>query len=987
MNQQSFKTLRNRILAALGAIVILIFALLAFMQANQNRIVEQNTSYLEDITRQTARRLDDVLNNALSSVRVMAQVYQDALISPNINTADASTLVDIGNFDAVFFTLPDGMTYDNQGQSVQCNSQEFYVNGMAGNYGVCAVSESLFGEQNTMVFYAPIFYDDEVIGVISGSYSEEQLSGFLETYMFKVSTSTYLCRPDGTIIGSSSPMSATESNALNLYAPGSLKDITFDELEQKFASEESVGFTYEGASGIGTAYLMKLTSYDWLILRTFPSSITSSMIERATQAGLILVMGMVVAAALFVVVLIIQARRQKDQLLLERQQATRIIDASTNLFAGLVSVNLNENTYQFLKAGSSLAGIEPAGNFDNLRTYWESTSASQGRSLIKEATERSYLNKNFLPDVPFLQFEYKALSQGKESWFQVSILCVHRNDAGHPDALLIAIQDVTQAKEEEMKSHQALEDAYRAAENASKAKSDFLNSMSHDIRTPMNSIMGFTAIASMYIDDKERVKESLANISSASKHLLGLINEVLDMAKIESGTIGLAEEEFDLPQVIDSLLSIINPQVNAKNLELKVDQSDIKHENVIGDSTRLQQVFVNIMGNSIKFTPAGGSISLHIRELPSRIADCGCYEFTFTDTGCGMSEEFIEKVFDPFTRENDSRVTKIEGTGLGMSIVKSVVSLMNGTIDVQSKLGEGTTFVVTVHLKLRDPGKEDLEALAGIRVLVVDDDLVACEGATIMLDDIGMRPDYRLSGAEGIDAVETATEEDDPYRAVILDWQMPGMSGIEAAKKIREVTGNNVPIIIFSGYDWSMVEQEARAVGVDAFISKPLFRSRLIQVMKELIVGKREELADPMEALKSCQLEGSRVLLVEDNVMAATLAQELIELTGATVDHAENGVIAVEMVQEHPASTYDLILMDIQMPEMNGYQATEAIRALGKTTRPDLAEIPIIALSADAFTEDVKHAKAVGMNDHMSKPLEIDRLVKIFGQWIPKNSK
>ncbi len=477
------------------------------------------------------------------------------------------------------------------------------------------------------------------------------------------------------------------------------------------------------------------------------------------------------------------------------------------------------------------------------------------------------------------------------------------------------------------------------------------------------------------------MRECLTNITSASRHLLGLINEVLDMAKIESGTIGLSEEAFELSETVERLITIINPQIAAKNQELKVDLVDIKHEHVIGDPTRLQQVFVNIMGNAIKFTPEGGEIGLRITELPSRIPDSGCYEFIFSDTGCGMSPEFVKTVFDPFTRANDSRTTKVEGTGLGMAIVKSVVNMMNGDIEVESVEGEGTTFTVTVHLKLRDGAKEDLSELEGMRVLVVDDDLIACEGACLLLDDMGMRSEFVMSGKEGIEAVVKAEREGNPYNAVILDWRMPEMSGLETAKRIREVAVDQMPIIILSGYDWSIIEQEAREVGVDAFISKPLFRSRLVQVMKELISGEVKSISDEQVMLEELQFRGRRILLTEDNMMAATIAQELLELTGADVDHAENGKLAVDALLNHDPGHYDIVLMDIQMPVMNGYEAATAIREAA-AERPDMGEIPIIALSADAFAEDVKRTRSVGMNDHMAKPLEIDTLVRMLKKWV-----
>lgn len=984
MTTQSRSSARNKILAAVGAIVIVVAALMLFMNANRDRIVEQNSSYLEGSTQQTARRIDDLLTNSLSSIRTVALVFESNLTSSEVNPADATAMVRTTNFDYMIFTDTAGVSYTDSGMSGSAIGREYYEHGMRGEAGICAIENASFDENNIMVFYAPLYYDDQIIGVLSGVYRESTLSEFVTTFFFGEQTTTYLCASDGSIVARSTVFAVHANNAFDIYGGDELNDISLSQLESDFESGTSTSFTYRSSSGVGNAYMMKLPSYDWIILRTFPETITNEMVENATNAGMILVAGVIVAAALLVIVLLLQSRQRQKQLLLERQQATRIIDASTNLFTGLIAIDLAEETYEYLKGDCMGGEITPKGPYERLLEYWIDTTNEQDLSEVSATLQLANIREELSHDNPYIQFEFRAIRDNNPRWLQMSIICLNRNDKSIPQGALVAVQDVTQSKEAELAAHLALEEAYNAAESASQAKSDFLNSMSHDIRTPMNSIMGLTAIASMYVDDTARVRECLNNISSASKHLLGLINEVLDMAKIESGSISLSEEEFDLPETIESLLTIVHPQIDAKNLDLRVELVDIKHEHVIGDPTRLQQVFVNIMGNSVKFTPEGGSLGLRITELPSRISDCGCYEFTFSDTGCGMSEEFMKTVFEPFTRANDSRVTKVEGTGLGMAIVKNVVSLMNGTIEVDSTLGEGTVFTVTVHLKLRDAMQEDLAGLQGLRVLVVDDDEVACESASLLLEDIGMVPEYKLSGASGVEAVKRAYEEGRPYSAVILDWRMPGMSGIEAARRIREVSAGSVPIIIFSGYDWSMIEQEAREVGVDAFISKPLFRSRLVQVMKELLSGETADAVNEMEVLENCGYAGRRILLVEDNTMAAAIAEELLELTGAEVDHAENGSLAVDRLVGQAPHTYDVVLMDIQMPVMNGYQATEAIRGYGKSGRPDLAEIPIIALSADAFSEDIKHAKSAGMNAHIPKPLEIDTLVKTLAQWMPE---
>ncbi len=976
------RQLTGRVAAAVGALAIVLVALFLFMNANTDRILAQNDQYLAGSTQQTARRVDDLLTNALSSIQSAAAVYEESLGTADVDPQQVLQHTHSTQFDYFFFTAPDGTAYTEDGRVANASGREYYQEGMRNESGICAVEDSAFDGTNIVIFYAPLHYQGQVVGIISGVYMESTLTSYITTYFFGEQTTTYLCDRTGGIVARSSVFEVKAANAFDVYDPNDLNNISLGELEQAFELGESVSFRYTSSSGQGSAYLMQLPSYDWMLLRTFPESITNTMLLNANRAGIILVAGVAVAAALFIVVLVLQARRQRRQLLLERQDATRIIDASTNLFSRLLSVDLVNDGYEYLKSDERVEGLPVQGSYRELRQRWLDTVASQDVETVQRATDPNTLRAELVPGVPFYQYEYRSERDGAEAWMQVSALCLARDGAGTPTDILVAVQDVTEAKAQELANRHALEEAFRAAEHASQAKSDFLNSMSHDIRTPMNSIMGMTAIASMHVDDTERVRECLGNITSASRHLLGLINEVLDMAKIESGSISLSEEAFDIPETVENLLAMVNPQISAKGQNLKVELAGIQHEHVVGDPTRLQQVFVNIMGNAIKFTPEGGTITFKIRELPSRIPDSGCYEFVFSDTGCGMSPEFMERLFEPFTRANDSRVTNIEGTGLGMSIVKSVVSLMNGDIDVESELDAGTTFTVTVHLKLRDGADEDLSDLAGVKVLVVDDDEVACEGACALLDDIGMQASWRTSGPEGVEAVRAADAESQPFQAVILDWRMPGMSGLEAARAIREAVRGNIPIIILSGYDWSMIEQEAREAGVDAFISKPLFRSRLIQVMKELVQGEAHDPDSEMTLLEDCAFDGRRILLTEDNPMAAEIAREILELTGAVVDHAQNGKVALDMLTESGPGTYDLVLMDIQMPVMNGYEATAAIREAGEE-RPDLAQIPIIALSADAFAEDVKHAGAAGMNAHLSKPLEIVPLARTLREWMP----
>ena len=980
---------RNRILASLAAVVIVIIALLLFMAANTNRIYEQNARYLEGSTEQTARRINDLLSTSLGIIESAATVYENNSNVTDQDPAEIAAGIDMASFDYTFFTTVEGEAYRNDGLIENVVDREYFILGMRGESGICAYASAAFGEENIMVFFSPVFHNGNVVGVMSGVYREDTLSTYMNTEFFGVETSTFLCSSDGMIVARSIETDTDFENVFMLLESSRDTSISIQELREDFEAGIPASFVYNSNAGGGSTYATKLADFDWMLMRSFPETITNNMLENANFAGIILVAGVITAAGLLIIVLMVQSRKRQNVLLLERQEATRIIDASTNLFHSLLEVNLVENSYQYLKDEENLRNLPNSGSFDFLRNTLAKSANEEYTDVVLKSLDPDHIKRELKSGDPFYQFEYHIdardeAGQNKELWMQVSVLALARNNAGDPINILIAVQDVTEVKAREAAQRVALQEAFRAAEYASQAKSDFLNSMSHDIRTPMNSIMGMTAIASMHVNEPDRVSDCLANISSASHHLLGLINEVLDMAKIESGNISLAEEDFEISEMVENLMTIVHPQVEAKNQDLRTELVSIKHENVIGDPTRLQQVFVNIMGNAVKFTPEGGKIIMRIRELESSIHGSACYEFQFEDTGCGMSEEFLETIFEPFTRANDSRVTKVEGTGLGMSIVKSVIDLMNGSIDVESELGVGTTFTVTVHLKLRDTDEEDLSDIIKGHVLVVDDEEATCQVTCEMLNDIGMTSEYALSGRAGVEAVLEADKTDTPFNTVILDWRMPGMSGVEAAREIREKAKNHIPIIILSGYDWSLIESEARAVGVNAFIMKPLFRSRLIKVMRELLSGKKENPLDQSAILEGCEFDEKHILLTEDNAMAAEIASEIIGMTGAKVTHAENGRIAYELLINGEPGEYDLVLMDIQMPVMNGYEAAKAIRD-ASTDRPDLAKIPIIALSADAFAEDMKHAKASGMNAHIAKPLEIDSLVKVLGYWLEQS--
>ena len=537
-------------------------------------------------------------------------------------------------------------------------------------------------------------------------------------------------------------------------------------------------------------------------------------------------------------------------------------------------------------------------------------------------------------------------------------------------------------KDEELREQQdQLSFALAAAQQANKAKTMFLNSMSHDIRTPMNAIIGFTALAQTHIDNTEQVQDYLAKINTSSTHLLSLINDILDMSRIESGSVKLDEKPVHMPDLLHDLRTMIQGLIHSKQLNLYIDTQDVQHEDVITDKLRLNQILINIVGNAIKFTPVGGDIIIHLVERPCQTIGYTTYEFSIKDTGIGMSSEFVGHVFDTFAREQSSTVSGIQGTGLGMAITKNIVDMMGGTIEVESEEGKGSKFTVTLTLRLADqPVKyKPIPELQGARALVVDDDIDTCRSVCKMLRSIDMQPDWTVTGKEAVLRAQDAAELNEEYKVYIVDYLMPDMNGIETIRRIRRVIREDVPIIVLTAYDWSDFEKEAREAGATAFVAKPIFMSELRSVLTRPV-----QMEDTYESTEeSYDYSGKRVLLVEDNALNRELATTILEETGIQIDSVEDGIEAVNIINESPEDKYDLILMDIQMPRMDGYTATREIRTLPNNRK---ANIPIVAMTANAFDEDRRKAFECGMNGHIVKPVDMKEIAKIFDQILKKET-
>lgn len=524
----------------------------------------------------------------------------------------------------------------------------------------------------------------------------------------------------------------------------------------------------------------------------------------------------------------------------------------------------------------------------------------------------------------------------------------------------------------------AVEKAQREAERANRAKSEFLSNMSHDIRTPMNAIVGMTAIAAANMDNPDRVASCLRKISLSSQHLLGLINDVLDMSKIESGKLTLNVDVICLRETMESIVSIIQPQVKAKRQLFDVFIQNIRRENLYCDSVRLNQVLLNLLSNAMKFTPEEGSITVTVSQEDSpRGEGFVRTHFIVRDTGIGMSEEFQKKIFESFAREDSTRVQRTEGTGLGMAITKYIVDEMRGTIAVASRQGEGSEFHVTLDLEAA-PEDDETMRLPDWEMLVADDDEQLCRSAADSLRDMGVRAEWALSGPQAIDMARERHRQGRDYQVILLDWKIPGMDGIETARRLRAAIGDHVPILLISAYDWSDIEDQARQAGISGFLSKPLFRSTLYHGLLRFAGDEAARPEEPQETGRD--FSGVRILLAEDNELNWEIANELLTAQGFRLDWAENGQKCVELFESAEVGTYDLILMDLRMPVMNGYDATRAIRALD---RPDARTIPIIAMTADAFSEDIHRCLECGMDAHIAKPLDMRELLRLLQRYLP----
>lgn len=686
-------------------------------------------------------------------------------------------------------------------------------------------------------------------------------------------------------------------------------------------------------------------------------------------------------------------RMLRRSLSAEEQYRQAIVSEAVFVFNVNVTQNLIEEEFYEIVDGQmepvlSRMGLEAPCNADDFFLRWSKERVfPEDREVYTQTLNTHHLLEAYERGENELIIEVESSGSDEQPIVLRHTILLTKDGVSGDILALNNAKDITDVRAKDRETKKALLDAYEAADRANCAKTDFLSKMSHDIRTPMNAIIGMTAIAGTKLHDPDGMEECLAKVSAASKHLLSLINEVLDMSRIESGALTLDEEEFNLLNIIDSMVNMLSDAAREKKQKIEFRAHGVQNTNVRGDARRLQQIFANVISNSIKYTEEGGAISIEITETASQQEHVGCYVFVFKDNGIGMSEEFLQHIYDPFERADDVRTSKIQGTGLGLTISRNIIQMMGGDIQIESELGIGTIVTVTVPLKYQVPGVVNRKDLIGRTVLVVDDSPFAGETTNVLLSSMGMRGEWVQSGEEALDYMKEKRRKGEDVFAILLDVNMPGMNGMDTAKAIRRQEGVEIPIILVSAHEWVDIEVEARMAGVNSFIRKPFDKTRLLTAFRNFIpreVVKQTEETLELEQIGEADYSDKRILVVEDNDLNREIATEILSMTGAMIETAENGKEAVDMVVASEEGYYDLILMDLQMPVMNGYEATMSLRAM---EREDARKMPIVAMTANAFLEDIQQSKACGMNEHMSKPLDIDQLQRMLARWLTKQNR
>lgn len=948
-------------IAVLVGIALMVFQYFGFVSKT---IYEESVSHLTEVFHQSDNMLRELIDKNLTYLHMWGENLQNTASEEEIRDYIKKAQEDAG-FLEFYFLSADGNYKVITGETGYLGLQENIEEEIRQGNDVIA-NAAVPGKSQLLVFATPRahgIYQGFEYDAIAIAYENSDIIDVLDISAFNGNAQSFIVHPDGRVVVDHSFESW--GNVYNFFGVlrenSDMSEKEINKLSEKFKAgrTDAMLVNLDGRS----YYLVyeKSDIQDWMFLGLVQADIVNASMNSLQRSTMLLVGMIVLCIAAFFISLIIQksraSLRRKDTEILYRDELFQKLSMNVDD----VFLMLDAKTYE---ADYVSPNVEKLLGFTVEQIRKDIYVLGKLHPWDSENLKKNYLKGIQTSEQKEWDFEYVHQKTGERRWFHIVAM---GSEVNRKKKYILVMSDRTSDRN----MNQALSEAVRAAETANRAKSNFLSNMSHDIRTPMNAIIGFTTLAVSNIDDKKRVRDYLGKILSSSNHLLSLINDILDMSRIESGKIHLEETEVSLSDVLHDLKTIISGQIHAKQLELYMDAMDVTNEDVYCDKTRLNQVLLNLLSNAVKFTPAGGTVSVRIRQCPGTQKGSGLYDIRVKDNGIGMSQEFVKKIFSPFERERTSTVSRTQGTGLGMAITKNIVNMMGGTIEVHTEQGKGTEFIVRLPFRIQSEHQriEKIAELEGLKALVVDDDFNTCDSVTKMLVRVGMRSEWTLSGKEAVLRARQSMELGDAFHAYIIDWRLPDMNGIEVTRQIRSL-GDDTPIIILTAYDWSDIEVEARAAGVTAFCAKPMFMSDIRNTLMSAIGQKLAE--DTILPSVDSDFRGRCILLVEDNELNSEIAVEILNEYGFLVDTAENGVEAVQKVRNSTPGNYDLVLMDVQMPVMNGYEATKQIRALDD---PALAGITILAMTANAFDEDRKKALKCGMDGFLSKPIVIEELI------------
>ena len=960
--------MRKRLEIAVFLAVLLGIALTVsrYFEFVSKTVYEESVSHLTEVFHQSNNVLSELTNKNLTYLHMWSEYLQTTSSESKIRDYVEKAQNEAG-FLYFYFLSADGNYKMVTGETGYLGVQENLEDEI--RQGKDIITNAVVpGKSQLLIFASPQAhgsYQGFEYDAIAIAYENSDIVSVLDISAFHGYAKSYVVHPDGRVVIDHSLESwGAVYNFFGLLREHS--DISEQEIldlveQWKVGRTDAMLVNLDGMD----YYLVyeKSKLQDWIFLGLVRADIVNASMNNLQLSTMLLVGAVVCGIAALLIGLIVQKSRRslkrKDTEILYRDELFQKLSMNVDD----VSLMLDAKTY---KADYVSPNVERLLGITVEQIQKDICILGKLHSGNPEDPKKNYLKDILTQEQREWDFECIHQKTGERHWFHIVAM---GSDVNGMKKYILVMSDRTSDK----KMNQALAEAVRAAETANRAKSTFLSNMSHDIRTPMNAIIGFTTLAVSNIDNQERVRDYLGKILSSSNHLLSLINDVLDMSRIESGKIHLEETEVSLSDVLHDLKTIISGQIYAKQLDLYMDAVDVANEDVYCDKTRLNQVLLNLLSNAIKFTPAGGTVSVRLKQFPGTQKDSALYEIRVKDNGIGMSQEFAQKLFSPFERERTSTVSRIQGTGLGMAITKNIVNMMGGTIEVQTEQGKGTEVIVRLALRIQPEQRrtERIAELEGLKALVIDDDFNTCDSVTKMLAKVGMRSEWTLSGKEAVLRARQSMELGDAFHAYIIDWRLPDMNGIEVTRQIRSL-GDDTPIIILTAYDWSDIEVEARAAGVTAFCAKPLFMSDIRETLMTAIGQKQEKTENPVLPAAGLDFRDRRILLVEDNELNREIAVELLKQYGFRIDTAENGAEAVDKVRHAAPGDYDLVLMDVQMPVMNGYEATKQIRALDD---PALAGITILAMTANAFDEDRKQALECGMDGFLSKPIVLEELI------------